>query len=726
MVPRSLRFSLLVASFLFILSSAVHSSAFSTVNVYEPMKPIRTDTPPVIDGKLDDPVWQQAPYVTGFRTFIPDFGKTMPESTVVYMAYDRENLYFAFRCFDPDPATIKAEITNRDNIRPHDWICINLDSFNDQQSLYGFYVNPLGIQADSRFAAGSEDHNFDMVWYSAGQIDAQGYVVEVQIPLKSIRYADTTPVTMSVIFERKVSRRSEQATYPPLDPKKGYQFLIQMMPMEFHDVKHYTLFELLPAVTYSEKYLTQQGNLVRDQNKGDLSLTAKYGITSNLILDGTYNPDFSQVEADAGQVDVNLRYGLFFPEKRPFFLEGSEIFNLAASGQSQTVHTRTIVNPLLGLKLSGKLSKKGTIAAIYAADELLDAQSKPTGEKAYFPIVRYKHALDQDSYIGAIYTGRELSDHSNRVVGADGLVRITTSSFVEYQGLFSQTKLAGTNTTSDGHSLSMYYRYGTRDLDYELAFNKLSQDFSAGAGYVPRTGIMSFTGLVRPKIYPASQTVRRINITLSSTQTRDGMSKLWETANSLSVSSVLAGALSASASYSYSTEIFLGQRFKTGGFTLSGGGLFTKQLTANLSYRRTKAIFFAASPYQGRTSRLTASAVYQPWNRFEANLNLTYVDFYRELDGLKIYEYPIARGKLTYQVNLYLFFRGILEYNRFRRTLLSDFLASFTYIPGTVIHAGYGSLYQRTKWENSAYVNADDFLETQRGLFFKMSYLWRM
>jgi hypothetical protein len=160
-------------------------------------------------------------------------------------------------------------------------------------------------------------------------------------------------------------------------------------------------------------------------------------------------------------------------------------------------------------------------------------------------------------------------------------------------------------------------------------------------------------------------------------------------------------------------------------FSISGGGQFTKYLNVQLSYRRNKAIFFSASPYQGRSSRLTANAVFQPWNQFEVSATLTYVDFYRESDGMKMYEYPIARGKLTFQVNQHLFFRGILEYNRFRRTLLSDVLASFTYIPGTVIHAGYGSLYQRIKWENTTYVNADDFLETRRGFFFKMSYLWR-
>ena len=134
--------------------------------------------------------------VTGFKTFIPDFDHDMVEKTVVYMAYDAENLYFAYRCFDSQPHKIKSSITARDNVRPDDWVCLNLDSFNDQQGLYAFYVNPAGIQGDSRSAAGREDYSVDVVWYSSGQIDSLGYAVEIQIPLKSIRYSDKNPVEM--------------------------------------------------------------------------------------------------------------------------------------------------------------------------------------------------------------------------------------------------------------------------------------------------------------------------------------------------------------------------------------------------------------------------------------------------------------------------------------------------------------------------------------------------
>ena len=227
---------------------------------------MRATTAPVIDGRLDDPVWQQAPSASRFITWLPDFGAELSERTVVYYAYDAENLYFAFRAFDREPGKIKASIAARDTIRPDDWICINLDSFNDQQALYSFYVNPLGIQADSRFAANKEDLGFDAVWFSAGRIDAEGYSVEVRIPFKSLRYNRRNPVTMGVVVERMISRKSEDGTIPALDPKMGMNFTIQTQPIVFSDIKHYTLAEVLPAATYIQQQVAQSGRLARSSD----------------------------------------------------------------------------------------------------------------------------------------------------------------------------------------------------------------------------------------------------------------------------------------------------------------------------------------------------------------------------------------------------------------------------------------------------------------------------
>lgn len=699
-----------------------------------PLRPMKAEIKPIIDGKLDDAIWQECPSVSDFKTFAPDFGRDASEKTIGYMAYDSENLYFAFRCFDREVEKIKSVVSSRDNVGSDDWVCINLDSFNDQQSLYAFYVNPAGIQMDSRFAAGREDFSADVIWYSAGQMTPEGYTVEIQIPLRSIRYSATQPVEMSIFFERFITRLSEHSSFPELDPAKGMNFLTQMTTMLYPDVEHFTLFEMLPALTYGQKHKLDAGKLVIDERRGDLSLTTKYGITSDLILDGTYNPDFSQVEADAGQVDVNLRYALFYPEKRPFFLEGNEIYNVGATQMSaidpvvSVVHTRMMVNPLVGAKLSGKIDAKNTIASLYVMDEIPPDERTLYGDYAHFPILRYKRSLTEDSYLGAIYAGREVKDRYNRIFGVDGMLRMTQASVLQFNGLYSATKLTATSTQTPGHSIGVGYSSGTRDLDYELSANDISKDFLAESGYITRTGIQGIAGLLRPKYYPQGSIFQRVSVELVSAQTRDRFADMWETYNYLAVRPSFLGSMNATIQYSYATEIFAKQRFETGGLQASVSGLLTKQLRASMTYRRGGAIYYSSTPYQGISSRASATVIYQPTANLETNVSFVFSDFFRESNSEKIYEYPIARAKVTYQLNRYLFFRGIAEYNKYRRRLLTDFLASFTYIPGTVVHAGYGSLYERIEWDNSrsSYVNSDRFMESQRGFFFKMSYLWRL
>jgi len=693
----------------------------------EPLVPFRTEVPPVIDGNLDDPAWQQAPSESGFKTYHPDYGIAMVENSVVYYAYDQENLYFAFRCFDSQPDKIKATVNRRDNIRDDDWICINLDSFNDHQSLYALYVNPLGIQMDSRFEGGEEDFSVDIVWYSSGKIDAEGYAIELKIPFKSIRFSHKNPVEMGVIFERWISRRSEAGTYPPLDPAQGPNFLTQTRPIVFHEIKHYTLFEMLPAFTYSQTSLDDEGELSSAGSERDISLTAKYGITSHLIFDGTYNPDFSQVEADAGQVDFNLRYALFFPETRPFFLEGLEKFNFGGydSGDplGEVVHTRTIVDPLVGLKLNGRIGEKNTIASIYALDELPETE---TEEQAHFGVFRYKRALAKDSFLGAFYTGRERASGFNRVAGIDGQIRLNRSSLFGYHLFGSQTKIDQASPRDDGHALGLHYYSNTRNWVVQLGLQDIGEDFQTETGYITRTGLTRFRSGILRKFYPKSKIIQRIDPMIHSYQIRDKFSGLYETFNSLDLRLMFPRNSMLLFGGRYATEIFLDERFNTSKVRLTGRSQFTKQFSFALSYTYGKKIRYVADPYQGSGSDGAAEIIYQPSQKLHFILSFIYSDFYRDADSIKEFDYTIIRSRNIFQVNRYLFFRGIVEYNSFRKRLMTDLLASFTYIPGTVIHVGYGSLYEKVEWTGSEYVPSDRFLETKRGFFFKASFLWRI
>ncbi|HSA95498.1 MAG TPA: DUF5916 domain-containing protein, partial [Acidobacteriota bacterium] len=700
-------------------------------------RPLRTASPPAIDGRLDDAVWREAPSVDLTKTFIPDFGREASERTVAFMAYDAENLYFAFRCYDREPDKIKAALADRDTIRSDDFICINLDSFNDRQSLYAFYVNPLGVQMDSRFASGVEDFSVDFVWASAGRLDPDGYSVELAVPFKSIRYAGSARVEMSIFFERRISRRSEHSSYPALDPARGYFFLTQMMPLELEGVRRYTLLEVLPAVTYRDGAERVEGVLVGDQGVGDAHLTGKYGITSQLVLDGTWNPDFSQVEADAGQVDVNLRYDLFFPEKRPFFLEGSEMFQLAGTSESDplvaAVHTRKIIDPLVGFKLSGKVGRRDTLASILALDE------SPRGEPGWaagddktagFAVIRYKRAVGSDGYLGAFATGREYGGGANQVAGLDGQLRLTKSSQIGFHGFGSWTKPVPPDGaapgTTPGLALGINYLYDTRNLGLSLSFYDISRDFETAAGYLTRTGIGGLTAAVSPRIYPKSKVVRRIVPHLLGAVAKDLWSGLYETNDALGLTALVGGNTQVQLLGGYATEVFLDRRFNASGASVQVTSQVTKALYLRGYFFRGDAIRYVADPYQGFGDRFTAGVTYKPSERFDLTGSLTFSDFFRSSTGEREYRYAIWRGRLIYQANRALFFRAIVEYNSFRKEMLTDLLASFTYIPGTVLQLGYGSLYDRTEWAGGEYRDAGRFLEMKRGFFFKASYLWRL
>ncbi|MFZ1376505.1 MAG: DUF5916 domain-containing protein [Geothrix sp.] len=690
------------------------------------LKPLKTSNPPVLDGRLDEPVWAQAASVTDFETFIPEYGKRQAEKTTAYMAYDDQNLYFAFRCLDR-PDLIKGALSRRDDIGSSDFVCINLDTFNDQQSLYAFYVTPLGVQGDSRFASNKEDFSVDLVWDSAARIDAEGWTVEMRIPLKSIRYLHKPVVDMAVFFERTIHRRQEHGSFPALDPKRGYAFLPQMAVLEYEGLARPTILELLPAFTLSRQASREEGVMVRHSDDRQWSLTGKYGLTPSLILDATVNPDFSQVEADAGQVDANLRSSLFFAEKRPFFLEGSEAFNLAASQTGSVLalfHSRTIVDPKWGAKLSGKLGHDDTIALL-AATDTADPRS-PDPANPHFGIFRYRRSTEEDGYLGAFYAGREAGPRSNRVFGPDGQLRLTPASLLGFHALGSITENGSTTGPQRGRALGLEYLYDTSRLAVTAAVHDVTSGFIADAGFLTRTGLTATSLKVTPKVYPPSGWVRRLDPFVGYTTLRDHPSNLFETDATLGFTAIFQRNAAATLQWDDAREVFLGQRFRTDGLRLSGRSQVTRTLAFTGSHWRGKGIRYTADPFQGHGSQTSLSAVVQPGESLNLTLNWIHADFYRDATDEKVYSYPISRAKLTYQFSHAFFLRAIAEYNGYRRQLLTDFLASYTYIPGTVLYLGYGALAKRQEWENGMYRPSDHFLDMQRGLFFKASYLWRL
>jgi hypothetical protein len=458
-------------------------------------------------------------------------------------------------------------------------------------------------------------------------------------------------------------------------------------------------------------------------------LTLKYGISSDLVLDAAINPDFSQVESDAGQVDVNLRYQLYYPEKRPFFLEGREKFKIGATQASAVdpmyflVNTRTIVNPIAGVKFTGNIDPKNSVSLLYGADELPRETDTSKLQFAHFPILRYKHNLRDDGYVGIIYTGREAGSTGNRVLGTDAQLRIGKSTMLEYN-LFGTQYTDGTGRYNS-HSEGLYLHSENRNFWYGVSAKNIGKDFTVETGYISRTGIGQATAMIRPWFYPESRIFRRFDLEIFGSASYDWFYSMWESQYYAALGGLIGGTTSFKVKYQMSDEIYLGQRFNTGGIHGAIQGRYWNWLTGIITVRRVNAIYYSSEPFQGISNRVSLTLGLQPWSKFETQFLFTYSDFRKPFETEYLYTYPIERFYITYQFNKYLYVRGILEYNGYYKSLLTDFLVSFTYVPGTVIYLGYGSIFEQALPDQPFFGGDDKPDEMQRGFFVKLSYLFR-
>ena len=718
------------------MSASLKAAEEKAVEEKEAIEIPLIDNPPILDGKLNDPVWENAVSFKNFISFKPDFGKPASEETIVYACSDQENFYFAARCFQKDISQIKGGITKRDNIFGDDWLAIGLDTFNDKQTAYGFIVNPFGIQGDGMLDVdGNLDGSQDMIWYTQAVLDDKGYSVEIKIPFKSIRFPIEKKVKMGLWIVRNIVRTSENICFPELSPDKG-AVLSQMQPILVKDMTYQRVVELLPAFTHSRFRVHEEGQWAAEKRKTDYSLTAKVGITPSLVIDTTYNPDFSQVEADAGQVDINLRYSIYYQEKRPFFLEGMEAFQFAGNTEDApllaVVHTRTILDPLFGVKVTGKLGSKNSVAAIFALDEPLnsnDATSETGQSRASFGILRFRHAIANDSYLGGFYTGRDVSHGYNRVAGIDGRFRISENAAAEYHVLGSLTKNPGdmTNTpNTPGHALGLRYKYSSRTTVLDLGIQDVSRNFQIDTGFLTRQGVSRLGFFGSYSFYPKSTFFQRLEPFYWSYHLLDKESNLVETFNMFTFRIYMPRTSVFRLDLILANEVFAGKRFGTSGIGFQVLSQITERLYFHLFFRHNGSVFYEEiNPFAGKSNRFSLTLEYQPTDKFNNLLDLTYTDFYRKLDSQKEYKYTIIRNRTTFQMNKYLFFRAIVEYNAYWKRLFLDALASFTYIPGTVVHVGYGSIQEKTCWNGEEYIPSDKFLEINRAFFFKVSYLWR-
>ena len=716
---------------IFLLTSGAAGASLDESPV--PVFTVRAETPPLLDGVLDDAIWERAETHSNFQTVQPAYGAQVSERTVARVAYDRDYLYVAIEAFDSQPELIRANVSKWDDLFNDDFVGVIIDGLNDGQSAYAFTVNAVGSQADIIInSSGDGDASPDFIWDAAGTLHDRGYTVEMRIPFQSLRFQAGDQVAMGMQFGRQIVRKSEIAFFPPVIPERGSQ-LSQMGQAHFRDLAYHRTYELLPALTQTESQsLPAGGQPLRDNaiSGTNVGLTAKVGLTSTLTLDLTLNPDFSQVESDAGQIDANTRSPLFFPEKRPFFLEGAENFSLAGTGKygniQTALHTRTISNPQLGMKVTGKLGSSNAVAALVAVDDVPADEDTPGG-RATVGVARYKRLLGSESYLGGMAMVRESATGSHQMAAVDGVWRLTGTTRLESHAMITATRTSPGGAPALAHDLQATLLYRTQASMLNAWLSGTSPNFKLETGFVPRDGINSVGLLARRTFYFNNPIVHSFIINYFGYVQRDLYAALTEQRHSPIMGFNLARSSWIFAGGPRASEVYEGVLYDINGTWVSIGSQLHKTINVQLNMRWDGSPNFDEDdPFQGDRAITSGEFSFQPTDKLTLNLSISREVFDRRSTGEQVFDIRITRGKLTYQLNKYLFLRGIGEFNSDEGTLTTDLLASFTYFPGSVVYLGFGALYEDPVADGYEPSNGGRFALKQRGLFFKASYNWRI
>lgn len=449
------------------------------------------------------PVAEHMLKVTGFIAREPADGAQPTQDTDAYLAYDAHNFYAVFICWDKEPEKIRARMTRREDIFSDDSAEIMIDTFDDARRGYTFAANPLGIQWDALWTEGSIgtgrpadfsgfDDSFDTVWNSEGRLTSQGYILLIAIPFKSLRYPNTDPQQWRIILNRSIPRTNENLFWPRITNRIQGRFNqaatatgldmsrtrnVQLIPYGllrgFRDIDQRN-----PANPFFESRTLQP----------EAGLDAKFILHDSFVLDGTINPDFSQVESDQPQITVNQRFEVFFPEKRPFFLENSNFF----TSPIRMVFTRRIAHPEFGLRLTGKTGPWAI--GVLATDDRAPGEALPpsdphSGDRATFTIARVSRDILDQSTIGATYTDREFAGGYNRVGGLDANLKLNQNWRLQGQAVTSSTVdvVAGTSSAGPGYKLDLE-RAG-RKFNLQSLYTDYSPGFVTETGFVNRVDL---------------------------------------------------------------------------------------------------------------------------------------------------------------------------------------------------------------------------------------------
>ena len=732
-----------------------------------------------VDGVLDEPVWSKAALLTGFTQYRPVDSRPAEDTTQVLAFYGADAIYFGIRAYEAHGTVVRATLADRDNIDADDNIQILLDTFNDRRRALLFAVNPLGVQEDGvrseglAGAAGGQNAGFrfdgvidlnpDYVYESHGHVTPWGYEVEVRIPFKSLRYQSGATQDWGIQITRITQHTGYEDTWAPVI-RASASYLIQSGTLKsLTDLRRGLVMDVTPEFTSRLDGARDSPTSYTYRNiDPELGVNVRWGITQNLSAAGTVNPDFSQVEADVGQVTINQRFALFFPEKRPFFLEGLEQFDTP----NALIYTRRIAAPVAGAKLTGKLG--GTAVAYIGAVD--DNGGVANAAHPIFNLLRLRRDLGSSSTLGMVYTDQIVGSSWNRVLGVDARVIWKKIWFSDAQVVGSWTK-EGTGAGVRAGQLWDVTLYDRTGYSYgnHAELVGISPDFAALSGFVNRVDVVSgrlanrFTWYGKP------------GAELENATTFILIQPVWHYRDFLKLGSTfegnvneqwlltLRGGWGVNANYQNAHQRFnppdyAGYQVDSAGtlipfivphgrYNLWGGNIGfntpNRALTLSANIGAGMGVIFSEAA-ESRGLNAFVEITWKPTNAVRLDGQWRHQRLTRAADGSWFSTANIPRLKLEYQLRRAIFFRYVGQYTAQQTAPLRDprtgypivvnnsslpmpsefrhdFLFSYKPIPGTVLFFGYGSsLTEPEPFNFGRLTRASD------GFFLKASYLFRM
>ena len=709
----------------------------------------RATSPVKVDGVLDEDAWAHAAVVPLPFEWAPGDNTPPPVETECLVTFDAASLYLACRASDPDPSAIRAHLMDRDAIDTliqDDHVGFMIDTYNDKRRAFQFRVNPLGVQADAIFSEmdGVEDWSWDTIWASAGTIGPGGFVVEVAIPFKQIRFPGASePQTWGFEAFRSYPRNVRHRISSRYTDRSKSCILCQENTLEgFSGIAPGRNIELDPTVTArrtDERDELPSGPMEKGKVIGDVGLTARWGMTSNLVLTGAVNPDFSQVEADVAQLDVNTRFALFYPEKRPFFLEGLDYFTTPF----QAVFTRTVADPSAGLKVTGKegrnavgvfITRDRVNNLVIPSNESSDMAS--TSDDVTGTVVRYRRDIGGESTLGALYAGREAGAYFNRVYGADGFFRFSPSDTVQFQFLHSDTEYSQEvaeahdqpTDVGGGNALVAVYQHVGRSWVWVADYTDLDPAFRGDSGYMPRVDVRTGQAQVQRRFWgSATSWFTRMNVGVRGLVTEDHDGRLTDQTAAAYVNYMGPWQSEAFANIRLDKETYEGVTYSLRrhmfNFAIQPAGAIRLGIDGQVG----DDIDFA----NAQPASLVRLAPFLEW-KIRKPLNLQVSHAYERLavEEGRLYAANLTQLRAVYHFNVHTFVRAILQYTDVARDpalytsevasstrrLFSQYLFSYKLNPRTVLLVGYS--------DNLAAASRDPLTQTNRTFFVKIGYAW--